>query len=54
MVIEMNSDIKMNTNPSYIITKQNSRRQEDQNDYICISYMTKFSFQNNAQDTIKV
>ena len=50
MVIEMNSDIKMNTNPSYSITKQN-RRQEDEYDYVLHD---KISFQNNVQDTIKM
>ena len=50
MVIEMNSDIKMNTNPSYSIIKQN-RRQEDEYDYVLHD---KISFQNNAQDTIKM
>ena len=50
MVIEMNSDIKMNTNPSYSITKQN-RRKEDQYDYVLHD---KLSFLDNTQDTIKM
>ena len=50
MVVKMNLDIKMNTNPSYSITKQN-RRQEDEYDYVLHD---KISFQNNVQDTIKM
>ena len=48
MVTEMNSDIKMNANPSYSITKQNSRKQEDEYEY------DNISCQNNPQDTINM
>ena len=50
MMIEMNSDIKMNTNPSYSITKQNTK-QEDQYDYVLHS---KISLKDDVQDTIKM
>ena len=50
MIIEMNSDIKMNTNPSYSIAKQ-SRKQEDQYDYVSHN---KISLKDNVQDTIKM
>ena len=48
MMIGMNSDIKMNTNPSYSITKQN-RKQEGQCDYVSHD---KKSLQEDVQDTI--
>ena len=48
--IELNSDIKMNNNPSYSITKQ-STKQEDQYDYVLHN---KFFLQNDPQDTIKM
>ena len=50
MMIEMNSDVKMNTNPSYSITEQN-RKQEDQYDYVLHN---KISLKDNVQDTIKM
>ena len=50
MMIEMNSDVKMNTNPSYSIMKQN-REQEDQYDYVLHN---KVSLKDNVQDTIKM
>ena len=50
MMIEMNSDIKMNINPSYSITEQN-KKQEDQYDYVLHS---KISLKDDAQDTIKM
>ena len=50
MDIELNSNIKMSTNPSYSITKQN-REKEDQYDYVLHN---KLSFQNDVQDTIKM
>ena len=48
MMIGMNSDIKMNTNPSYSITEQN-RKQEGQCDYVSHD---KKSLQEDVQDTI--
>ena len=48
--IELNSDIKMNTNPSYSITKQ-STYQEDQYDYVLHN---KYMLQDEPQDTIKM
>ena len=48
MVTKMNSDIKMNANPSYSITKQNSRTHEDEYEY------DKISCQNNVKDTINM
>ena len=50
MDIELNSDIKMNTNPSYSIMKQN-RKQEDQYDYVLHN---KISLKDDVQDTIKM
>ena len=50
MMIEMNSDVKMNTNPSYSITEQN-RKQEDQYDYVLHN---KISLKDDVQDTIKM
>ena len=50
MVNEMHSDIKMNTNPSYSITNQNGR-EEDQYDY---ALQDKLSFLDNTQDTTKM
>ena len=49
-MIEMNSDIKMNTNPSYSITEQN-KKQENQYDYVLHN---KMSLKDDAQDTIKM
>ena len=46
----MNSDIKMNTNPSISITKQNKGQENEYEDVL--PYKT--SFQNNAQTTIKM
>ena len=48
MDIELNSDIKMNTNPSYSIMKQN-RKQEDQYDYVLHN---KISLKDDVQHTI--
>ena len=48
MMIEMNSDVKLNTNPSYSITKQN-RKQEDQYDYVLHN---KISLKDDPQATI--
>ena len=48
--IELNSDIKMNNNPSYSITKQ-STKQEDQYDYVLHN---KSILQSDPQDTIKM
>ena len=48
MMIEMNSDIKMNTNPSYGITKQSSE-QEDQYDYVLHGEVV--ARQDDPQDT---
>ena len=50
MDIELNSNIKISTNPSYSIPKQNKEK-EDQYDYVLHN---KFSFQNDVQDTIKI
>ena len=50
MMIEMNSVIKMNINPSYSITKQN-KNQEDQYDNV---FHNKISLKDDAQDTIKM
>ena len=50
MVIEMNSDMKMNTNPSYSVTKLNER-EEDQYDYVLHD---KIPSLDNTQDTIKM
>ena len=50
MMIEMNSDVKMNTNPSYSIAKQ-SNEQEHQYDYVLHD---KVALQNDPQDTIKM
>ena len=50
MVNEMNPDVKMSDNPSYNITTQN-KKQEDQYDYVVHG---KFSLQDNTQDTIKM
>ena len=49
---ESNSDIKMNNNPCYSITKQNGR-QEDEYDYQCASHNI-FSLQYDEQNTIKM
>ena len=49
-MIEMNSDLKMNTNPSYNITEQ-SRKQEDQYEYVLHN---KISLTDDVQDTIKM
>ena len=49
MMIEMNSDIKMNTNPSYNITNQN--RKQDQYDYVLHN---KISHKDDVQDTINM
>ena len=48
--IELNLDVRMNTNPSYNITKQN-KKQEDQYDYVL---QNKFFLQDDPQDTIKM
>ena len=50
MDIELNSDMKMSTNPSYSITRQN-REKEDQ--YNCALH-NKFLLQNDVQDNIKM
>ena len=49
-MIEMSSDIMMNTNPSYSIAKQ-SRRQEDQYDYVLHDNV---ALQDDPQGTIKM
>ena len=50
MMIEMNSDIKMNINPSYSITEQN-KKQEHQYDYVLPN---KIFLKYDVQDTIKM
>ena len=49
---ELNSDVKMNNNPCYSITKQNGR-QEDEYDYQYASHNI-FSLQYDEQNTIKM
>ena len=51
MVIELNSDIKMDDNPSYNIVTQNQGKQDDQYDYVLHN---TFSMQDNTKDTIKM
>ena len=50
MMIKMDSDMKMNTNPSYNITIQ-KREQEDQYDYVLHD---NTALQDDPQDTIKM
>ena len=49
-MIEINPDIKMNSNPSYSITEQN-RKQENQYDYVLHN---KISLKDDVHDTIKM
>ena len=51
MMIEIDSDIKMSTNPSYSITKQSSK-QEDQYDYVLHGKVV--ALQDDPQVTIKM
>ena len=51
MVIELNSDVKMDDNPSYNIVTQNQGKQDDQYDYVLHN---TFSIQDNTKDTIKM
>ena len=50
MVIELNSDVKMDGNPSYSIITQNEK-QDNQYEYVLHN---KFSMQDNTKDTIKM
>ena len=50
MVTGMNSNIKMNTNPSYSIIKQNGRQEDEYDDVLC----DKITFQDNTEDTLKM
>ena len=49
VMIEIDSDIKMKTNPSYSITEQS--RKQDQYDYVLHN---KISLKNDVQDTVKM